>query len=116
MIKLLNIVFILNLIWPLQLLADTAKPLVLEDSRSSYLLKDYLIVYEGVDNFNFLNNADKFVDNQQNLHLDSIDQTQKYLWGYFDIKNNSKKHLNRWINFCNNDYVTGRIECETYKT
>ncbi|MEL6561829.1 MAG: 7TM diverse intracellular signaling domain-containing protein [Bacteroidota bacterium] len=116
MIKLLKIVFFLNLILPLQLLADTAKPLVLEDSRSSYLLEDYLILYGGTDNFNLLSHAEKLVDNQQNLHIDSIDQTQKYLWGYFDIKNNSQKHLNWWINFCNNDYVTVLIEGETYKT
>lgn len=116
MIKLLKLVFLLSLILPLQLFADTAKSLVLEDSRSSYLLKDYVILYEGTGNFNLLTHAEKFIDQQESLPHDSIDQGQRHLWGYFDIKNNSKKHLNWWINFANNDYVTVLIDGETYKT
>ena len=116
MFKLLNLVFLIHLILPVQLIAETAKPLVLEEGKSTYLIRDYVVIFDGGGNMGFPGDFSKHIDDQQSLHPDSIDKDQIYIYGYFDLKNNNKTHLNWWINFANNDYVTVLIGEKIFKT
>lgn len=97
----------------------TIKPLILSDSSDHYqiALDQHLQLF--VDRgASYFGNAVSSIEDVVGLKPfnPDIDNSKNFVWGYFDLDNQSAETVEWWINFGNNDYTTVLIGEKEYRT
>ncbi len=104
--------FLMSLLGYTVVQADT---LIIDSNKNQYQLKEYLKVYESEDKIELNEMLNSYMAPINHLE-NNWDAESKYLWGYFDIKNEGYNNVDWWINFGNNDFVDVYIGERHFKT